>query len=387
MKLAIDVSRCRSGGAIAHIVGLITDGKPKESGISEVHIWGYKSLLKKIPDKSWLVKHESIFLELPLVFQLFWQAFLLPLEIKRSKCEILFSPDASTLCRFSPSIVLSQDLLSYEPGMTKLFGWGFARARLIAIFFVQNAAFRRAIGVIFLTNYAAQLVQNSCGKLRKIRVISHGVGHKFFRSFSEIESSLPMRSPIKCLYVSPITEFKKQREVVSAISQLRESGHDIELTLVGGSQQTSLRRLMDKLDRVDPRRKFIRYLPAVPQSELPKIIAESDVFVFASACENQPITLMEGMAAGSAVACSSSGPMPEVLQDAGVYFNPNKCKEISDAICKVISSPELANNLRLRARTLAEDYSWELCSRKTWDYISHCFHEYNNDVEKAGRNK
>ncbi len=50
----IDASRNRSGGAVAHLVGLLTGSDPMEYGIREVHVWAYKSLLDAVPDYPWL---------------------------------------------------------------------------------------------------------------------------------------------------------------------------------------------------------------------------------------------------------------------------------------------------------------------------------------------
>jgi len=45
------------------------------------------------------------------------------------------------------------------------YGWGRDRLRLLAIRWLQNRAFRRSVGVIFLTDYAARVIQASCGRL------------------------------------------------------------------------------------------------------------------------------------------------------------------------------------------------------------------------------
>ena len=39
LVIGIDASRNRSGGAIAHLVGILSEGNPLIFGISEVHLW------------------------------------------------------------------------------------------------------------------------------------------------------------------------------------------------------------------------------------------------------------------------------------------------------------------------------------------------------------
>jgi len=67
-----------------------------------------------------------------------------------------------------------------------------------------------------------------------------------------------------------------------------------------------------------PAREFITQTGVVPPNDLATLLAEFDLFIFASSCENMPNTLLEGMASDLPIACSNRGPMPEVLRDGGV---------------------------------------------------------------------
>ena len=48
MILGIDASRCRSGGAINHIKGILKHLDPDYFKIKVVHIWSYDKLLNEI---------------------------------------------------------------------------------------------------------------------------------------------------------------------------------------------------------------------------------------------------------------------------------------------------------------------------------------------------
>ena len=208
LVIGVDASRNRSGGAREHLIGILENLDPALQGIAQVHVWAYQALLDVLPHQPWLIKHAVPALENGLIFQLWWQAYNLSSELKKYGCHILFISDASSLCRFSPSVVLSQDLLSYEPGVIASFAWGRARLRLLAIRYLQNTAFRRASGVIFLTQYAANLIQSICGHLTNIKIISHGVNTRFFRDGQVIATEKRAFSPgttskpIRCLYIS-----------------------------------------------------------------------------------------------------------------------------------------------------------------------------------------
>jgi glycosyltransferase involved in cell wall biosynthesis len=94
------------------------------------------------------------------------------------------------------------------------------------------------------------------------------------------------------------------------------------------------------------------------------------VFVFASSCENMPSTLIEAMASGLPIACSDRGPMPEVLQDGGTYFDPEDPASIAAAIGELLQSPERRRSAAARARALAARYSWARCADETWSFLA-----------------
>jgi glycosyltransferase involved in cell wall biosynthesis len=91
--------------------------------------------------------------------------------------------------------------------------------------------------------------------------------------------------------------------------------------------------------------------------------------VFASSCENMPNTLVEGMASGLPIACSNRGPMPEILQDGGVYFNPESANSIAAAIEELLVNDDRRTSIARRARELAAQYSWQRCAEETWEFL------------------
>jgi glycosyltransferase involved in cell wall biosynthesis len=371
--IGIDASRNRSGGARAYLIGVLSELDPLKYGIREVHLWAFNALLCSIPDRPWLIKHNANELEQGLPLQLWWQATALAGEVKSACCDILFTTDASTLCRFKPMVVLSQDMLSYEPGVMRYFGYGLARLRLLAILMVQNLAFKRAAGVIFLTRYAGKVIQQSCGLLPAIAYIPHGVDAVFKHSQAISRWPVSGELPIRCIYVSNAEMYKHQWVVVEAISLLRKRGYNLMLSLVGGGNGPAQQLLQDMITVADPKSVFVKQLEFLPHTELPGLLAEADLFVFASSCENMPVTLVEAMAVGLPIACSNRGPMPEVLADGGVYFNPEDSESIAVAIEQIIQSPALRLAIAQRAKTLSQQYNWKLCADETFSFIAETY--------------
>jgi len=367
--IGIDASRNRSGGAKVHLIGILQEGDPIAHGISQVHVWSYGSLLNALPDAPWLTKHNPPALERSLLHQVWWQYRHLPREALSNGCDVLLNTDAGTVCPFRPAVVMSRDMLSFEQVEMQRFGISKARLRLILLRHIQTRSMRNADGVIFLTNYAANVVQEVTGKLSCLEIIPHGVATAFKQNSNADTWSEQSNKAIRCLYVSNASMYKHQWVVVRAIEELRRSGYNVSLQLAGGGRGRAQKLLDDEIAQTDPRGEFIKTLGFVSPEELPALLASADLFVFASSCENMPNTLVEAMAGGLPIACSDRGPMPEVLEDGGVYFDPEASGSISAAVEKIITNKELRVSIAKRARELSERYSWSRCAAETYEFL------------------
>jgi glycosyltransferase involved in cell wall biosynthesis len=62
--------------------------------------------------------------------------------------------------------------------------------------------------------------------------------------------------------------------------------------------------------------------------------------------------------------------MPEVLGDAGCYFDPERPDEIAAALRHLIESRELRTMMAARAHQRAQDFSWKRCARETFAFLA-----------------
>lgn len=367
--VAIDASRNRSGGAKAHLLGILKSCDPREHGISSVHVWSYKALLDQLPNFPWLVKHSPQELNSSLFIQMWWQYRKLPVEIADAKCDILLSTDAGTVCHFEPDIVMSRDMLSFEgKEMLRYSLFSFSRLRLWLLKWLQIRSLRKANGSLFLTQYAADVIQLYTGKLTTIRIIPHGIGDDFRRENIH-QNWRGGGQTIKCTYVSNADFYKHQWHVVEAMGMLRKAGFRVTLDLVGAKSGPAVDKVLEVVRRVDPESSFVNILPAQKHEDIPQYLFGSDVFIFASSCENMPNTLIEAMAAGLPIACSDRGPMPEILQEGGIYFNPEDPVSIFKSVRLIIEDTSLREKISRIALERSKLFSWRRCAEETWRYL------------------
>jgi glycosyltransferase involved in cell wall biosynthesis len=369
LVVAIDASRNRSGGARAHLIGILSAASPQDHGIQKVHVWSYSELLDQIPNYSWLVKHSPSALRGSLLKQVWWQYAKLPLELKEAGCQVLLSTDAGTVCRFEPDIVMSRDMLSFEgQEMQRYPFFSFSRLRLWLLKWIQVRSLRRATGALFLTQYAADVIQTFSGPLKAYRVIPHGIGDDFRRQSQRDEWNVN-KPEIRCTYVSNADLYKHQWHVIEAASQLRSIGLNISLDLVGAGSGAAVGLVEKAVANFDPQGHFVHVHPAQKHEKVALLLSQADIFIFASSCENMPNTLVEAMAAGLPIACSDRGPMPEVLRSAGVYFNPEQPSTIAKALKEIIDNANLRRDIASLALERSLLFSWKRCAKETWAYL------------------
>jgi len=367
--VGIDASRNRSGGAKAHIIGILSSADPTVSGVDKVHLWSYRGLLDAIPDAPWLVKHSPPELERSLVHQVAWQYRLLPGEMHRQGCDILLNTSAGTVCPFAPAVTMSRDMLSYDSKEISRFGLSCMSLRLLLLRYIQSRSLKKAQGVIFLTEFAADVIQKSTGRLENVTIVPHGIGENFRRDSALGVWDGRQAEQIRCVYVSNALLYKHQWHVIRAIAKLRANGYRLSLLLVGGGEGKAQELLLREMALADPKGEFVQQLDFVEHNKIPDLIGESDIFIFASSCENMPNTLVEGMAGGLPIASSDRGPMPEVLKDGGVYFDPENSESIAVAVERIITDGPLRKAISKRAKQLSMEYSWQLCAVKTFGFL------------------
>jgi glycosyltransferase involved in cell wall biosynthesis len=70
------------------------------------------------------------------------------------------------------------------------------------------------------------------------------------------------------------------------------------------------------------------------------------------------------------IACSNRQPMPEVLEQAGVYFDPVQPRQIEEAVSQLFHSAELRRQLAVTAHDRAQRFSWSTCVRDTFRFLA-----------------
>jgi len=375
MRLGVDASNLRRGGGITHLVELFRAANPTAFGFRTVVVWAPDATLAELDDQPWLLKRPVRAFEEKFVQRGMWQRSQLGVLADREGCDLLFVPGGSFATVFRPVVVMSRNMVPFEWRELLRFGFSVQTVKMILLRWTQSRSLQRADGVIFLNEYARRSSVRITGSLSgAVAIIPHGLDNRF-RMVPRPQRPLAECSearPLNLIYVSTVDVYKHQWRVVEAVGQLREQGYPLRLDLVGPAYAPALKRLRATMRRVDPNGSAIRYLGPVRYAQLHTCYESADIAVFASSCENMPNVLLESMVSGLPVACSNRGPMPEVLGEAGLYFDPEEASDIARALREMIECPDLRARLAWASFNRAAGYSWNRCACETFAFLATC---------------
>ncbi len=374
LTVGIDASNLLQGGGRTHLVELLRAADPEAHGFGNVVVWGSKATLELIEDRDWLVKRGPAPLDRGLIFRGFWQRFLLSAHARAERCDVLLIPGGAFSGRYRPVVAMCRNMLPFERAERARYGSALKRLRFWFLRYLQANTFRRADATIFLSDYAKRIIDTEVALCpSRVAIIPHGVSDKA-RATPKVQKSIAEYSaerPFKVLYVSIIDEYKHQWHVVDAVSQVRKrTGWPLHLELIGPSYRPALKRLRKAMAQHDKQGRWVSYYGAVDYKRLASIYLSADLGLFASSCENMPNILLETMAAGLPVVSSNRGPMPEILGNSGLYFNPEAPSDIALAIEKMVGDEVLRGHYADQSFERSQGYSWERCACDTFALLA-----------------
>lgn len=185
----------------------------------------------------------------------------------------------------------------------------------------------------------------------KITVLRNGVDLERFRPQAReaLRAELKLSGPT-LLSVGHLVERKGHHIVIEVLARLK----GVTLLIAGdGEERVALGSLANSLGVADR----IRFLGAVPQTELLRYYSAADALVLASSREGWANVLLEAMACGTPVIATRVWGTPEVVAapEAGVLMRDRNAESLFDAY------NELERNYPDRAETrrYAERFSWD----------------------------
>ncbi len=178
------------------------------------------------------------------------------------------------------------------------------------------------------------------------------------------------------LAVGTIEPRKNLARLVQALSVVRNEHPDLKL-VIAGSMGWLVESFYEALDRFDQRDAVI-ITGYVPEDDLPPLYAGATASVLASLYEGFGLPVLEAMACGTSVACSSTSSVGEIAGDAALTFDPECPGEITAALRTLMNDPALRDDLREKGLAHVARFSWQRAARETWTVYEKVVDQYRS---------
>jgi glycosyltransferase involved in cell wall biosynthesis len=109
----------------------------------------------------------------------------------------------------------------------------------------------------------------------------------------------------------------------------------------------------------------VRWPGWLEPAEIDGLLRLSAGFVFPSLYEGFGLPVLEAMARGVPVACSTAASLPEVAGDAALLFDPGDPRAIADAMAELLSGGAAVQRLREAGLARVAKFTWERTAQLT----------------------
>jgi len=288
-----------------------------------------------------------------------------PRTLRQQPIDLFHSPISYIPLGVSgPAIVTIHDLgfFHYPAHYTRL------RCKYLQKMIARAA--RKALKIIAISEYTKNDIIETLGiPAEKIECIYHGFDATPFRATHIEEQIARIRAKYQLpeqfiLAVGHLEPRKNYLRLLQAFHQLREQ-QKIPHHLIIVGQENWLYKPFYELMHQLKLNNAVHFTGFVDQADLPAIYQLADVFILPTLFEGFGIPVLESMAAGTPVVCSNVASLPEIGQQAALYFNPYEVADMSEKIWQLINNEQVQQQFIQAGFENIKRFQWHECAQKT----------------------
>jgi glycosyltransferase involved in cell wall biosynthesis len=289
----------------------------------------------------------------------------LRIEVARLNLDLLHSPDfIPPFRRNCKSVITIHDLafLLYPHFLTK------ESARYYGQI---DQAWRKTDHIIAVSEATKQDSIKMLGVPEKKITVIHEAANPIYRPLPAEEARQKVKEKYKLdkdfiLFVSTIEPRKNLPSLLNAYRQLRNKYKRDELLVLAGSKGWLWEEVYETVERLNLEQEVV-FLGRVPSVDLVHLYNAARLLVHPSFYEGFGLTPLEAMTCGTPVIVSNTAALPEVVGDAGLMINPHDIEGLTVAMWRVLTEPELRQELSQKGLKRAANFSWQKAAQQTLD--------------------
>ncbi len=227
---------------------------------------------------------------------------------------------------------------------------------------------RRAQAVIAVSETTRRELIRFCPEAAsKVRTIPLGVDPFFRPLLGEGEKERVRKAyRLEVPFLLTVGQIERRKNLVRwlrAFAQIRRHGSPYRLVLVGRPSFRA-REVYRAIDRLGLKG-VVRVLGPVPEEDLVPLYNLATLLVFPSLYEGFGLPALEAMACGLPVCASREGALPEVLGEAGRFFDPYRVEDMAEVVWGLLEDQALCRDLAEKGLKRAKVFSWKRCAEAT----------------------
>lgn len=227
---------------------------------------------------------------------------------------------------------------------------------------ITYLAIKRADHIIVPAVYWKKIISKKYNvPLRKISVTYEGVPAQYLNPHFSPNYKPPLPKPF-LVYTGNLYPHKNLPTLFKAIKLLKGN---INLAIV--CARSVFTKRVEELINKEHLSAYVKFLGYVPDSDLINLYSQSLALVQPSLIEGFGLTGLEAMAVNTPVIAARASCLPEVYQQAALFFKPLDAVDLSRKISLLLSDENKRTHLISKGRELLRQYSWGKMSSQTRD--------------------
>jgi len=289
-----------------------------------------------------------------------WEQLTLPNLVRDLDIDVVHSTGNTSPLRLHKKAVVTVHDLQY-----KMYPENFPLARRLYLKWFVPRSIERADLVIAISRHTKESIVRHFGtsadKIRVIYLAGLSENDKE-QAFTLGKESAPPRPYL--LSVGSSLPHKNLARLIKAFAKLApDIPHSLVIVGEGFDQRGVLYQTLANTGLAGSER--IQIHGFIEREALLALYRQADAFVFPSLYEGFGIPALEAMESGCPVVAADSTALPEVIANAGLFFDPLSVDSIAEALLKVCQNPTLRADLRARGQVRAQQFSWEKMATET----------------------
>lgn len=309
----------------------------------------FKKVLANLP---WYTIHEQL---------------LMPKIIRKYKIDLMHFPHFNIpIFYFGDFVVTIHDLilLKFPTKKATTLGPILYKLKYLGYKLVINQAVRRAKTIITVSNFTKkEIVEYFALDPEKIVVIYEACDGVEYGQLSLPVSNSKITKPY-LLYVGNAYPHKNLENLLEVFNILKRK-LNFQLVLVGKLDYfyQRLKKYAQKLGLLQDN--SVIFFGFASQQDLACLYDNASLYVTPSFIEGFGLPALEAMSYGLPVVASGTSSLPEILDKAALFFDPNDKKDMILTILKALDDQNLRKKMIQKGYEQVKKFSWKKCAKET----------------------